>query len=378
MNQVSIKENRTMNNEFITLAIHTYEKANVLKSILEQNRIEVRLKKVGDNAGSYYIEIKSSDLAEALSIIEANRLFRYDDEATYRIDDGRQRILVAVDFSPYSLKACQVAFNIAKEINAKVKMLHVYQDMYFPSHIPFADSMKETPDEEGLLDKSRRKMLRLCVDIDKKIGDGEWPSVNYSYSLREGTVEEEIDNFAKEYKPTLLVIGTKGKDNNERDILGSVAADVIEVTNVPVLAVPESSPINKVSDIKHIAFLTNLQNRDLSSFDALVKAFGVSEDVKITFVHINKNDKKSHVWTEQELIEISHNFSRQYAQKNVTYKLIDAPEMDVAINEFIKAEKVNIVSLTTRKRSIWGRIFAPSVSRKILGNSEVALFVFRG
>ena len=368
-----------MSNEFLILAIHTPMKADVLKSILENNRIEVQLRKVGDDTNSLYVEVRGSDLARALAIIEANKLFRYNDKDTYSIDDGRPRILVAVDFSVYSMKACQIAFSIAKKANAKVKILHVYHDMYYPSHIPFADSLKETP-EEGLLDKSRKKMLALCMEIDKKISDGEWPSINYSYSLREGNVEDEIHNFVSEYKPSLLVLGTKGKNNNRSSMLGSVTADVIEMTNVPILAVPENSPIRDASDIKHIAFLTNLLNRDVSSFQALVSVFGNNPDIKLTFVHVNSADKKGNVWTESELAEISKNFSKKYPQVNVAYKLIDSPNADEAeqtINNFIEEEEVNIVCLTTRKRNIFGRMFVPSVSRKMLYKNDVILFVFR-
>lgn len=365
-----------MSSEFIILAIHTPAKARVLKSILENNGIEVQLKNVGEDTNSFCVEVRGTDLSRALALIESNKLFRYDDKSTYSIDDGRQRILVAVDFSDYSIKACRIAFGIANRANAKVKILHVYHDMYFPSHIPFAETLKESPGE-GLLDKSRRKMLELCMEIDNKINKGEWPSVNYSYSLREGTVDEEIDNFVKEYKPALLILGAKGKNNNRSTVLGTVTADVIEMTNVPVLAVPEKSPVNSVSDIKHMAFFTNLQNRDLSSFQSLVSVFASAPNTRITFVHINNIDKKEKAWTESELEEISINFGKQYPQVNVAYKLIDSPDIEAALNNFVKEEKVNIISLTTRKRNIWGRIFSPSVSRKLLLNNDVAIFVFR-
>jgi len=366
-----------MNNEFLILAIHTPQKANVLKLFLEERGIEVQLRKVADNTGSLYVEVREADLSKALAFIEANRIFRYDDQRTYAIDDGRNRILVAVDFSSYSMKACQMAFSIAERANAKVKILHVYHDMYFPTNIPFADTLRESPDD-GVLNRTRKKMLELCLDIDKKISDGELPSINYSYSLREGKVEDEIDLFVKEYKPFLLVLGTKGKGNDKSNILGSVTADVIEITNVPVLAIPEDAAISKVSDIKHIAFLTNLQNRDLSFFQSLVDIFSDVPGMKLSFVHINTIGKKEEVWTENELKEISSNFYKRYPQVNVAYKLINSPKVDSDLNKFIEEEKVNVVSLTTRKRNILSRIFAPSVSRKILFTNDIPLFIFRG
>lgn len=370
-----------MNEKLITIAIHTTDKANILKQILQERGINVVLEKVGNdlenNNQGFAIKISISDLNNALTIIEENKLFSYSDQQTYKIDDGRNRILVAVDFSDYSLQACYLAFNIAKEINAKVKILHIYHNLYYPSSLPFADTLK-TEQDESLLDKARKQMLKLCTDIDKKISDEELPSVNYSYSIREGIVEEEIESFVKEYKPLLLVTGTKGAGNNKNETLGSVTADIIEMTDVPIMAVPENSPIHRLSDIKHIAFLTNLQQSDLTSFNNFVNIMSRYQDLKVSLVHINRKNKQGDKWTEAELIGMKAYFEKQYPQLNVSYHLIDSPDMITAIDEFIEKEEVSMIALHTRRRNIWGRMFAPSMSRKVLLNSNVSLLILRG
>lgn len=371
-----------MNKDLITLAIHSQGKAWILKRFLENKGISIYLEEVEkenfeDKSNGYYIKIENKDLAKALALIEENRLFSYNDDETYKIDDGRKRILVAVDFSDYSMKACQIAFNIAKEINAKVKILHVYHNVYFPSHIPFANELKETP-EEGLLNKTRKQMLDLCIDIDKKISDGKWPSVNYSYSLREGLVDEEIEAFILEYKPALLVLGTKGKNNNESSILGNVTADVIEIVNVPVLAVPENSPVNSIQDVRQIVFLTNLQKSDLTSFDNLVKNLKPYQDIKITLLHINSLNRNGEKWPDNELTEMKKHFNKLYPQLNIEYKVIDSDDIAQAVNNFVNDENVTIICLNTRRRNFLGRIFAPSISRKVLAKSNKALLVLRG
>lgn len=114
-----------MEDKLVTLAIHTNEKAQILKHVLEGENIEVHINDVDlDNPGvsaGVRIRIKESDLPKALSVVESRHLFSYDEEETYRTDDGRQRILIPVDFSDYSLKACRIAFNLARELGAKVK-----------------------------------------------------------------------------------------------------------------------------------------------------------------------------------------------------------------------------------------------------------------
>jgi len=365
-----------MGNELITLAIHTRDKANILKQVLESRGIQVFLEENLSSSGfGISIKINEKDLTRALTIIEEHNLFSYSDQQTYKIDDGRLRILVAVDFSTYSMNACRVAFHIAKEMNAKVKILHVMQNLYFPSSLPFADTLKE-PTDESILDKARKQILDLCLEIDQQITAGEWPSVNYSYSLREGIVEEEIDNFIKEYKPVIVVLGTKGKDKNDTNILGSVTADIIEMTNVPILAVPENAPIKDVKDLKHIAFLTNLSKRDLTSFSVLVSFLKPKDhNAKITLLHVNmKNDK----WRESDLLEMKGYLDREYPGLDVKFKLIDAQDKLKGINDFLVEDSVHIVVVNTRRRNIFARMFIPSVSRKMLSKLNIALLVLRG
>ncbi|BES60199.1 universal stress protein [Dysgonomonas capnocytophagoides] len=371
-----------MEDKIITLAIHTKEKAFKLKEVLESRNIPVYLEElsqndyVGDTAKGYAVKIKESQISKALTIIEENKLFSYNDMQTLKMDDGRKRILVAVDFSTYSMKACQTAFSIAKELDAKVKILHVYNNIYFPTQIPFADALKNDGDI-SILDKSRKQMLDLCVEIDKNIEAGKFPSVNYSYSLREGIVEEEIESFIEEYKPMLLVLGKRGTNDNRTNILGSVTADIIEMTDIPVLAIPENSSFEGAKDVRHIAFFTNIHRRDIYSFDYLVNHLLPYKGLKITLVHII-TDARNGKWSESDLLKLQESFTQKYSDMNISYKLINETDFVQGIKDFIETEKVDIVAVNTQRRSLWGRMFLPSNSRKILASLNVVLLTLRG
>ena len=371
-----------MEDKIITLAIHTKEKAFKLKEVLESRNIPVYLEElsqndyVGDTAKGYAVKIKESQISKALTIIEENKLFSYNDMQTLKMDDGRKRILVAVDFSTYSMKACQTAFSIAKELDAKVKILHIYNNIYFPTQIPFADALKNDGDI-SILDKSRKQMLDLCVEIDKNIEAGKFPSVNYSYSLREGIVEEEIESFIEEYKPMLLVLGKRGTNDNRTNILGSVTADIIEMTDIPVLAIPENSSFEGAKDVRHIAFFTNIHRRDIYSFDYLVNHLLPYKGLKITLVHII-TDARNGKWSESDLLKLQESFTHKYSDMNISYKLINETDFVQGIKDFIETEKVDIVAVNTQRRSLWGRMFLPSNSRKILASLNVVLLTLRG
>lgn len=373
-----------MEDKLVTLAIHTNEKAQILKQVLESENIEVHISDVDiDNPGvstGVRIRIKESALPKALNVVENRHLFRYDDEETYRTDDGRRRILVPVDFSDYSLKACRIAFNMARELNAKVKILHVYFNPYFPTALPMAEAFayqgKDEKEFQNVIEKVKENVQKLCNTIDQKIAAGDFPPINYSYVLREGLPEEEIVAFAKEYKPALIIMGTRGKDQKDADLIGSVTAEVIEMSHIPLVAIPENTPFTDMKQVKRIAFLTNFSQRDLISFDVLVKLIEPFPNIKISLTHIAV--KKSDKWDEIKLAGIKAYFSKQYPNLQLDYKLIDTTDMLSSLDDYIKSEKIEILSLTTSKRNIFARMFSPSISRKMLFHSDTPLLVLRG
>ncbi len=370
-----------MNSKLTTIAIHQIEKATIVKKLLEANDIPVILEPMYKDEPEntilmgYGVKVQEKDVTQALVFVGANKLFSYDDERTYQIDDGRNRVLVAVDFSDYSLQACRAAFDVAKELNAKVKILNVMPNVTYPLHMPFGNILKN-PGDVGMLDKVRREMLKLCQEIDDLIMKGEMPSINYSYSLREGIVEEEIQNFVEEYKPKLLVLGTKGKDKNTTNFIGNVTADIIEITNVPVLAVPADMPANTMREIRHIGFLTNVDRRDLESFDAFVNVLKFYKAIKVTLIHVNY-DGKGGRFNEEQLVEMQKYFTEHYPNFNVGYKLLNTDDLVGGMHDFIEKENISMLSLNTRKRNILGRLFRPSMSRKLL-DVNVSLLILRG
>lgn len=373
-----------MENKLVTLAIHTNEKAQILKKVLESENIEVHIDNVDEEdtiSPGVRIRIRSTDLPKALNVVENRHLFRYDDEETKRTDDGRPRILVPVDFSDYSLKACRIAFNLARDINAKVKILHVYFNPYYPTALPMAEAFayqgKEEKEFQNVIVRVRENIQKLCNTIDTEIAAGNFPAVNYSYVLKEGLPEEEIVAFTKHYQPALIVMGTRGKDQKDADLIGSVTAEVIEMSRIPLMAIPEHTPFSDMNDVKRMAFLTNFSQRDLISFDEMVKVIEpFKRNIKMTLIHISlkKSEKKDEIMMQG----INAYFSKQYPNLDFDYKMIETSDMLQSLDEFIRTEKIDILSLTTSKRNIFARMFSPSISRKMLFHSDTPLLVMRG
>lgn len=369
-----------MEDKLITLAIHTYEKAQILKTMLETEGIEVYIHNVNQiqpvvSAG-VRVRIKESDLPHALRIIEDSKcLEEPHEEAQPEEMDKTKRVLIPIDFSDYSVKACELGFNYAHKIGAEVMIMHAYFSPYFPSAIPLGDTIAYQINEEEstqhILQRVQEDIENLCVLMQQKMDAGELPQVKFDYTLREGLPEEEIIAFSREYRPCLIVMGTRGKSQKEIDLIGSVTGEIIEVNRIPVLVIPEHVPFNDLAKAKNIAFATSFNQRDLIAFDQfmdLVKGY----DFQIHLFNISTSKNE---WNEIRLTGIREYFKKQYPEADISYTVLDDGDLLLAVEKFVRDKKIDVIALSTYRRSILARMFNPSIARKMLFHTDTPLLV---
>jgi nucleotide-binding universal stress UspA family protein len=64
-------------------------------------------------------------------------------------------------------------------------------------------------------------MQNLVEKIENRIASGAIPQVSYSTALVEGLPEEEIITYSKKIRPTAIVMGTRGKNAKELDLIAA-------------------------------------------------------------------------------------------------------------------------------------------------------------
>lgn len=370
-----------MEDKLITLAIHTFEKAQILKTILETEGIEVYIHNVNliqpvVSAG-VRVRIKESDLPQALRIIEDNKWLEEPNVEEVKKSHGK-RVLIPVDFSDYSVKACELGINYANTIGAEVMIMHAYFSPYFPSAIPLADTMAYQVNEEESLQYIMKRvyvdMDNICAEINRKMETGELPKVKYDNVLREGLPEEEIISYCKEYRPTIIVMGTRGKSQKDMDLIGSVTGEVIDVNRVPVLAIPENIPFTDLSKVKNIAFATSFNQRDLVAFDEFMSLVGMF-DVNIHLFNISTSKDE---WNEIRLTGVKEYFKKQYPDANISHSVLADGDLLLAVEKFVRDKNIDIIAISSYRRNILARMFNPSIARKMLFHTDTPLLVIDG
>lgn len=370
-----------MEDKLVTLAIHTFEKAQILKTLLETEGIDVYIHNVNliqpvISAG-VRVRIKESDLPHALRIIEDSKWLSEEDEEmdTPEIDKIK-KILIPVDFSDYSIKACELGINYAHTIGAEVMIMHAYFSPFFPSAIPLGDSFTyEVTEEEtvqNVLKRVKVDMENICTLIKRKIESGELPPVVYNYTLREGLPEEEIIAYCKEYHPTLVVMGTRGKSQKDLDLIGSVTGEVIEICKAPVLAIPENVPYNNLDVVRNIAFATSFDQKDLVAFDEFMELMQGYNDIHIHVFNISTSKNE---WNEIRLTGAVEYFKKHYPKALISHTVLDDGDLLLSIEKFVRDNQIEMIALGTHRRGIFARMFNPSIARKMLFHTDTPLLV---
>lgn len=371
-----------MEDKLVTLAILTYAKAQILKNVLENEGIETYIHNVNQIqpvvSSGVRVRIKESDLPHALKITESSAWLSEEvvGGKAPKIEKGSNKVVIPVDFSNYSLKACEFGFNFAKNIDAEVVLLHVY--FIYATSLPYGDVFNyQLSDEENvrsILQKVHADLNVLSDKVKVKVASGEFPDVKYVCVLREGIPEEEILRYAKEYRPVIIIMGTRGKNQKDIDLIGSVTAEVIERSRVPVLAIPENTPFKQFSEVKRVAFITNFDQRDLIAFDSLInslKPFHFS----ISLIHLTD---VSNTWNEIKLGGIKEYFQKQYPQLEIYYDVVKNDDLLNSLDNYIKTNHIGIIALTSYKRNIFSRLFNPGIARKMIFHSDTPLLVICG
>jgi len=370
-----------MDDKLITIATYNYSRAEIIKGRLEAEGIMCYLKNVNliqpDVSSGVKIRIKEKDVEKALKII-----LKIKQEVEYKLVEKEtnkiNKILLPIDFSDYSDNACLYALELAKKIRAEIKIFYSINILEFNA-VPITAVYAVQPDiNENLVkqkDKAENMLKSIVLNLKKKLKKDKIDYVNIDYSIVQGFAVDEIFNFADEYKPDIIIMGTKGESNNPDYILGSITSEIIEYAKVPVLAIPMKSEFNSHDTSHNIMYATDFDDAD---FVAINKLFSIVKPLnpKIYCTHVGSETNAS--WCEVQMQGLKEYFSKIYKDVNLECNIIQEEDFIKAFNKFIIDKKIEMVSIITHKRSIIAKLFNlnPSRTLQLLNQTKIPLLIF--
>ena len=263
-----------------------------------------------------------------------------------------QRILVPTDFSPTAEKAFRFALDMATKAKGIVILYHVYT----PVESPFIDTGQKSKQYNT---QTETNLVKRLQRLKKKV-TAHTADVPVSTIVGRSPVIDNILGFAEHNHIDLIVMGTQGASGLKKIIIGSVAARIVEKTDIPVLLVPEKF---EWTEPERIVFITNYLQTDrqaLSVVLALAKLYGAA----LTVVHLVDVFAKE----EKEKIDFdnyAHAMHRELNQFNLRFKLLKTSSVTETMENLYKEIPYDIVAMVRRKKSFLKKFFVKSFTQNM-------------
>ena len=369
-------------NRLITIAIHTYEKALPVKNLLEREGIYVELNNVNlaspTVAAGVRIRIKESDLPLALRIIENKEIF--DIPAGSGMSEKGGTLLLPTDFSAHSDNAARLAFRIASRLGCSIDLLYAFVAPVTPLAIQLTDTydyqLADIEEMRTLETEAVKMMEGYAATLRGWMKSGEIPAVKFTTKVLEGIPEEVILGYARENDPQLIVMGTRGADKKEAELIGSVTAEVLDSCRIPAFTVPENIDVKEMVGFRRVAFLCNLDQEDMIALDTLYRLLP-EQSLEVMLIHIPGRRERGLADTKTGKAQLGLlNYCREHFPRwSFDMRVVG---LDTLLDDFktiIQEAPFNLICVPNKKRNVFARVFNPSVAHKILFRADVPMMV---
>ena len=368
-----------MSVNMITVAIHTLRHACALKNLLEREGVKATLQNVNlsnpEVTAGVRVRINEEDLPVALRIIENPEVFGIEKAE----ENDTPVILVPTDFSPHSSKACELAFSLAKTHEASIHLLHSFLDPVYSKRSQLNDNLNFDNDQahdvatDNAMCAAKASMSELENKIVSGIKNGEIPPVKFTHQISEGVPEDVINQYAREHRPMLIVMGTRMADDKARELVGSVAAEVLDTCRLPVLTIPGGEGVkNTGCNFKHIVFFSNFDQQGILAIDNMLKLLP-AKPMEICLVKLPS--KKFTGDVAASLSRLKDYCLSHYPVHKFSIDEMNISSVDEDFRRLINQYSVEIIVVPNKKKNAFARFFNPGLAHRLLFQSDIPMLV---
>ena len=275
-----------------------------------------------------------------------------------------KKILFPTDFSHNANSALEFAVEIASLTRSSLELIHVYTPMVSKGNMMSA----LLADEVGnAAQEAKEKLKIMCGTIGK-----EYPNVRCQYHVRVGTTINEIINACTDYNCDLIIMGTLGANKLSKMLFGTNTAEIIEHSEIPVLAIPSGCSYRP---LKRILFATNFSFNDLQGIKKLaVIAAAFKSEIIIGHVDISNDEDR---YDEHPTMA---NFMKEVKAISdyplISSEIVNDHNVSMGLDKIIDEFEIDLFAISTHRRTWFEKISNPSLTQKISNYTDIPLLAF--
>ena len=151
------------------------------------------------------------------------------------------KILLAIDDSEFSKAAVDTVVKQFRPVNNEVHVVHVVESLHLaPRYVGLGVGPSVPADFAGLIEEWLDRADDLVGQTAKQL---ESAGFEVATTVKEGEAKREILEFAEEWRPDLIALGSHGRKGIDRFLLGSVSDAVARHAGCSVLIVRPMSAV---------------------------------------------------------------------------------------------------------------------------------------
>ena len=243
-------------------------------------------------------------------------------------------LLVPTDFTEASHRAFEYALSLAEAINARITLLHVYQDPKITGdkvHWGFSKALEEEAMEKAMKyfhEYQREAQLSLSKKIEVQP------------MLTKGYTAHEIIHATQNLQIDWIVMSTEGAVSAKNHQGGSIAQYLIGHTECPLLLIPAEA---NYQPIEHISYAMSFQEKDFPVLDTLID-LTTQLDAKLSCVHIRNNPSG---WDEIDLDLYDRLNALSQKDNPLNFYFLNHPDIVQGLKEYVCGNKVDVLAMLT-------------------------------
>ena len=257
-------------------------------------------------------------------------------------------ILFPTDFSNTANNAFIYALNLAKAINADIRMITL------KTHLKEYLNMQE--------DEFEIKVNELLA-IAK---DNELEDVKIKSSLEIGDLLITVLDIVQKENIDYIVMGTNGENSFGQKFFGSQTLAVINNSPIPVLAVPHNVVFQ---ENRKFAYASMFDPKEKPAIEKMI-GFAKKHNSTLDIVHVEKKAMSIDMIMNKRELEVN------YPEAKVA--VLKSKDVETALLDYCEMYHVDVLGILYRELNPFQRLFTESHSRQLLTSANFAILVLKG
>lgn len=281
-----------------------------------------------------------------------------------------KKILVPIEFSYETENVVSYASHIAKQFNAKMLLLHVYN---IPQYEPYAVSGPAGAPpadhymQKSLMEEEKRMAHQKADELVNRVR--ELKEVKHEVMTKPGFLTDEINDIAQEELVDLVIMGTSGASGLKEFFMGTHGEKVTRKVPCSVILVPQDYSFKNIKNIC-LAIDSERTSDNIIQLN-IIKSLAKIFDSTIHVINVKEETESS---DDKDMFE---GVKQELSGAKMTFSSILNDSIEEGVKEFMDTKPIDLVSLIFHEHSFFERIINPSLVSKMAYHTDIPLLVIK-